>query len=172
MQWFNLVSGFLTANLQAVLLTICGLFLIVTILFFVLNARLAKLIKRYNAMMAGMDGRNLEDTLMAHIESVRAVVERMNELELNQKKQKLILEDCLQHVGMVRYNAFPDVGSDLSFSLALMDSGQNGVVLTGIFNRELSQTYAKPITKGASNYVLSPEESEAIRRALEKKKEG
>jgi len=167
MDYLNVVTNFLVANLQWVLLAICGLFLLVTILFFVLNYRLGKLIKRYNEMMRGMDGQNLEDILMEHLESVQAAVARVEAMELQQQKLALTTEGCLQHVGLVRYNAFPDMGSDLSFSVALMDGRQNGLVITGIFGREMSQVYAKPLEKGKSNYHLSPEEAEAIRRATQ-----
>ena len=67
---------------------------------------------------------------------------------------------------MVRYNAFSDTGSDLSFTLALLDEQNNGVVLNGIYSREMSNIYAKPITNGNSTYTLSEEERQAIDKAI------
>ena len=68
----------------------------------------------------------------------------------------------VKKVGIVRYNAFHNIGSDQSFSVALLDSEDNGVVMSGIFGRESSTTYAKPVKLGASDYVLTEEEMDAI----------
>ena len=65
-----------------------------------------------------------------------------------------------------RYNAFKDTGSDLSFTLALLDEKNDGIVLNGIYARDSSNIYAKPIEKGESKYILSNEEKEAINRAI------
>lgn len=75
-------------------------------------------------------------------------------------------EKCIQKVGIVRYNAFSDTGSDLCFALALLDFEDNGIVLNGIYSRDnTTTTYAKPIEKGKSTYVLAKEEVEAIEKA-------
>ena len=59
-----------------------------------------------------------------------------------------------------------DTGSDLSFAVALLDEQNSGVVFNGIYSREMSNIYAKPVEKGNSSYTLSAEEAEAIRRAV------
>ncbi|MEW9107481.1 DUF4446 family protein, partial [Paenibacillus sp.] len=66
------------------------------------------------------------------------------------------------HVGIQRYNAFAERGSDLSFSIAWLNEEQDGVVITSIHGREHSYVYAKPVEKGQSTYSLSPEEKKAI----------
>ena len=73
---------------------------------------------------------------------------------------------CLQKVGMVRYNAFQDTGSDLSFTLALLNEDNNGVVLNGIYSREMSNIYAKQVQEGKTSGKLSEEEKEALEIAL------
>ena len=75
------------------------------------------------------------------------------------------LELCLQRIGFIRYNAFNDMGSDLSFSIALLDDKLDGFVITSIYGRDESNTYAKPILKGESTYPLSVEEMQALDRA-------
>ena len=77
------------------------------------------------------------------------------------------LESCIQKVGIFRYSAFQDTGSDLSFTLALLDEHNNGVVFNGIYSREMSNIYAKPIENGNSKYTLSEEEQVAIKKAIE-----
>ena len=74
---------------------------------------------------------------------------------------------CIQKVGIVRYSAFKDTGSDLSFAVAMLDENNDGVVFNGIYSREMSNIYAKPVKNGVSEYTLSEEEKEAIRRAIE-----
>ena len=69
---------------------------------------------------------------------------------------------CIQKVAVVRYNAFHNVGSDQSFSVALLDNEDNGVVISGIFGRDSSTAYAKPVKYGSSDYVLTEEEEDAI----------
>ena len=83
-------------------------------------------------------------------------------LENLEKTSKLFI----QRVGIVRYNPFSGVGSDQSFSIALLDNGKNGVVVTSLYGREGNRIYAKPVSSGASEYILSEEEKKAIEKAM------
>ena len=74
------------------------------------------------------------------------------------------MKKSIQKVGIIRYNAYKDTGSDLSFTLALLDENNNGVVLNGIYSREMSNIYAKPIENGKSTYTLSDEEQKGDRK--------
>ena len=69
---------------------------------------------------------------------------------------------------MVRFRAFEDMGSDLSYAVALLDSHNNGVVLSSIFGREDSRSYVKPIEDGHSTYTMTEEEEQALREAMAK----
>lgn len=82
------------------------------------------------------------------------------------KRQREFMTGAVRHVGLLRYDAFEDVGGRLSFSCALLDDHGNGVVMTSINGRQDTRVYAKPIAAGKSTYNLSVEEEEAIRRAL------
>lgn len=73
--------------------------------------------------------------------------------------------DALRHLAVVRYDAFGDMGGRLSWSLALLDDGGDGVVLTSIHGRSDARTYAKSIGGWSSDQQLSPEEQEAVDRA-------
>ena len=73
--------------------------------------------------------------------------------------------DALRHLAVVRYDAFGDMGGHLSWSLALLDDGGHGVVLSSISGRSEARTYAKSITGWTSEQQLSPEELEAIEHA-------
>ena len=70
--------------------------------------------------------------------------------------------DALRHLSVVRYDAFGDMGGRLSWSLALVDDGGNGVVLTSIHGRSEARTYAKTVTAWSCDQATSPEEDEAV----------
>ena len=73
--------------------------------------------------------------------------------------------DALRHLAAVRYDAFGDMGGHLSWSVALLDDGGNGVVLTSIHGRSEARTYAKSISAWRCDQQLSPEEAEAVEAA-------
>ena len=75
------------------------------------------------------------------------------------------VSDALRHLAVVRYDAFGDMGGHLSWSMALLDDGGNGVVLTSIHGRSEARTYAKNVTAWTCDQALSPEEDEAIKFA-------
>ncbi|MGB9886092.1 MAG: DUF4446 family protein [Moorellales bacterium] len=102
---------------------------------------------------------SLEETLRQLQGETAALRRQLRELEEAQR-------DHLQRLGLVRFRAFPEVGADLSFSLALLDGRNNGVVLTSLFGREENRFYAKPIQNGTSPYRLAPEEEQALNQAL------
>ena len=72
---------------------------------------------------------------------------------------------ALRHLSVVRYDAFGDMGGQLSWSLALLDDGGDGVVITSIHGRSDARTYAKPIAAWRCDQQLSPEEQDAVSHA-------
>lgn len=93
------------------------------------------------------------------------------ELSLQSAFEKIaLLEETakisIQKVGVVRFDAFSRVGGNQSFAIAFLDKNDNGFVLSSLFAHESSKVYAKPVTKGASKFVISEEEQEAINKAL------
>ncbi len=124
--------------------------------------------KRYRKMMNGVDGDNLERLLMGHIDEVRHVVEENQRLDTENRRMDELLNMAVTRVGMVRFRAFEDMGSDLSYAVALLDAHNNGVVLSSIFGREDSRSYAKPIEDGKSSYPMTQEEEQALKEAMAK----
>ena len=147
----------------------CVIILLLVILNIVNNIKLSKLNKKYKEFMVRLgNGTNIEEILRKYISKVdevdndnKEIMEFCNNINNNMQK-------CVQKIGIVRYNAYQDVGSDLSFTLAMLDNKNNGVVLNGIYSREMSNIYAKPIINGESKYTLSDEEKEALNIAKEK----
>jgi len=109
---------------------------------------------------------NIEEVLKEYLEKVNVVRENQKEILGNIKGIEQELAICTKKVGLVRYNAFKDTGSDLSFALALLDGNNNGVILNGIYSREMSNIYAKSIKEGKATSKLSEEEEQALRKAI------
>jgi len=116
--------------------------------------------------MRGTDGKNLETMLLKQIDSLQDIMTRIKDLELGQSALNSRINRSAQHIGMIRYNAFDNIGSDQSFSIAVLDEYGNGFVLTSLFGRHMSTVFAKPIKDKKSSYPLSDEEQEAIKRAF------
>ncbi len=153
---------------DAFLLIISGIMLILVLGFIVLISKYASLSKKYKSFMKKLgNGKDLEEDLETYMYRVDKV-EKQNAEILNQiKRLDADLMKCIQKIGIVRYSAFKDTGSDLSFALALLDENNDGVVLNGIYSREMSNIYAKPIQNGKSTYTVSEEEAQAIQKAIE-----
>ncbi|TCP52222.1 uncharacterized protein DUF4446 [Tumebacillus sp. BK434] len=161
-------NEWILANLDAVVALIFGLLLLLLIVFIIQSVRLRKVQKRYRVLMKGMEQANLEQALFTYADDVRAMRETVQGVIAAQKQQAQELQISCGPVGVVRYNAFPGTGSDLSYSIAVLNRDADGVVFTSIFGREESRSYAKPVTAGASTYPLSDEEKQAIALAMEK----
>lgn len=96
---------------------------------------------------------------------LKQVLKGFEELKKEFKKISEQNRACIQKVGIVRYNPFSDTGSDQSFSIALLDGDNNGIVITSLYSRDGNRVYAKPLENSASEYSLSSEEKEAIKKA-------
>ncbi len=161
--------NFLKSDIFMLVLFIIVIVLAVLYITSVIN--LKKLRTSYSKFMNKLgNGNNLEEMLQNYIKKVETVEARNEEIISYCKIIDDNIKRCSQKIGIVRYNAFKDVGSDLSFALAILDDYNNGVVLNGIYARDSSNIYAKPIENGASKYILSEEEKEAVNRAINNKK--
>ena len=165
----NEMTALLISYLPYIILAMTILILLALVVFISINYRLAKLNRRYRKMMQGMDGVNLEGLLLKHIEEVRQTTDKVNRLTEDTQYLSMVIRGCVQNVGIVRFNAFEDTGSDLSYAVAMLDNKKNGVVFSSIFGRNESRVYAKPIINGESTYFLSDEEKDALGKACEKK---
>lgn len=144
-----------------------GLALLALLLWLINSWRTGRMLKKYKKLINGMEAENFEETLEAHMDAVNKALLKTREVESYYRVIKKMAENSVQHVGLVRFNAFSNTGSDLSFAVALLDHHGDGVVLSSIYGRNESHAYAKPVSKGVSSYNLSDEEREAINKALE-----
>lgn len=160
----------LLQNTQYVVYFFSALILLISLLLIVtisLNFRINHLQQRYRQMMKGKEGSTIEQMLLDHLADVKAAAIEVERLKAETFRLKGQVQSCIQRVGMVRFNAFNDTGSDLSFSLALLDECDNGLVVSSLYGRNESRIYAKPVINKQSTYALSIEEQKAIRIASE-----
>lgn len=141
---------------------------IVLIIGFIINTINFSKIKKENKDLIQKLGKgtDIKEDLKSFINRIEKLEEK-NDIIINYCKDiEESMMYCIQKIGIVRYSAFRDTGSDLSFALALLDRENNGVIFNGIYSREMSNIYAKPIKNGSSTYTLSEEENQALKKAI------
>lgn len=145
--------------------------LVLLIGFIVMIAKLSSLNKKHRSFLEKLGhGKDITEDLENYMYRVERAEKQNAEILQYIKNLDEDLTKCIQKVGIVRYNAFKDTGSDLSFTLALLNENNDGVILNGIYSREMSNIYAKPVEKGESTYTLSNEERQAINKAIQSEK--
>ena len=107
---------------------------------------------------------NFEEILISFQELKREFKKLSKKVAIYQKKSI----DSIQKVGMIRFNPFSEVGGDQSFSVALLNDNNDGVVITSLYTREGNRVYGKSIKNSQSEYQLSEEETKAIEQAINK----
>ncbi len=152
-----------------VFLIVISCIVILLFLLYLINIiKYSKLRKNYSSFMKKIgNGNNIQETIENYMKKIEEVQKENNDLKNYCKQLDSTLSTSIQKVGLVRYSAFKDTGSDLSFTLALLNEKNTGIVLNGIYSREMSNIYAKPIENGISTYTLSEEEKQAIKKAIE-----
>ena len=130
------------------------------------SLRLSRLERKYKMFMKGSDAQSLEKTFMRKF----AQIDRLYEAKENHEQTiKSIVKNfrvIFSKYGVEKYDAFDDVGGKLSFALALLDKENTGLILNAVHSRDNCFLYLKEIVKGESYVMLSQEEVEALRKAV------
>lgn len=156
-----------TDNFLLIMFILLIIFIILTIIniILIINAN-----RKYLSFMKKLgNGSNLDEMLKEYLRDVKEVKQDNSEIKAYYTKLDHDIDCCIQKIGLVRYNAFKDVGSDLSFAIALLDRNDNGVIFNGLYGSESSNIFAKPIKGGVSKYQLSEEEKDALEIAEQDK---
>lgn len=161
----EIIQEFLNQYMVESILVLAGIVLILLIISLILLAKTNKMKKNYRKLLNGREDINIEELLMGTGADINRLMDQViKNREIIEKLEKKI-GFAVQKVGFVRYNAYAEMGSDLSFSFALLDNFLNGFVFTSIYGRDHAAVYGKPIRAGESSYPLSVEEIQAIDRA-------
>lgn len=142
--------------------------IILAVVLIIVLCKLKTLKRRVDSLTRGKDTESLEDIIVSFLERVESLEEgeEITRAALNAIKDNLKI--TYQKTGLVKYDAFREMSGALSYSLALLDKENNGVLISSMYSREGCYTYAKEIIKGESKINLSEEEAEALKQAVAK----
>ena len=145
------------------------MFILIVVLFFMVinaNMKYIRLKASYTSFMKGKDGKTLEESIFERFDELDEVTKMAlkNRQEIRNLQEDLL--GTLQKVGILRYDAFSEMGGNLSFALTLLDGNNNGYIIISMHSREGCYNYIKEIVKGESYFELSEEEAESLDRAI------
>lgn len=159
------LSGF---DYSYIFIGLAGFSFILLILVIIQMLELNKLKKKYNKFMGGKDVKSLEKQIEKIFEDNRYI----QELSDNNNKEIRTInrekEFCFNKVGIIKYDAFQQMGGMLSFSIALLNEKDNGFILNSVHSTEGCYTYIKEINAGICDIDLSKEEKDALFQAMKK----
>ena len=142
--------------------------LVVVLLMVLLNINIKynRLKSSYTSFMRGKDSKTLEDAILDKFDEIDSIIDitKQNRQDIKDIYRKI--EDDYQKVGIVKYDAFHEMGGKLSFALTLLDGNNNGWLINAMHSREGCYTYIKEIVKGESYIELAEEEAESLERAI------
>ena len=136
--------------------------LIISIVNFV---EMYKIKKRYKIFNNGVNKENMEIILQNYIEKANKLQVENEEIKKEITNINIKMLDNVQKIGITKYDGFSDMSSKLSFSVALLDANDNGIILTELYSRNASTVYIRKIENGLCDIDLSNEEKEAIEKA-------
>lgn len=140
------------------------LLLIVTI---VLCVNLGRLSKKYKKFMGGKNAKSLEKDIMGLYEDNRLIKASMEKNRKDIENLYRKLGSAFQKIGIVKYDAFNQMGGQLSFSLALLDENDNGFIINSVHSTEGCYSYTKEIKNGLCDISLGEEEKKALDMAMD-----
>lgn len=157
---------FFRSDISIIIILSINFILFVTVI--ISNARISRMNKNNKDFMQKIGtGKDISDEINNYMDRIIALEEALSETHSYCKQLENKIKKCMQKIGIVRYNAYKDAGNDLSFTVALLDEKNSGVVFNGIYSREMSNIYAKPIANGKCQYNLTKEENEALNKAID-----
>lgn len=151
-----------------IIIATSALCLISIIILIITLCKLKKLRRRVDALTRGKDTESMEDIILNFFERIESLEQGEQTTRSDLKDIKDNLKITYQKKGLVKYDAFREMSGDLSYSLALLDKENNGVLISSMYSREGCYTYAKDIVNGESKINLSEEEAEALKQAVAK----
>ena len=165
---YNLLeeTGIGSFDLTYLFIAVYALILILLIIVVVQAVKIGKLSKRYKAFMSGKNAKSLEKDIEGIFEDnkfIKAATEK-NRKDIQALYRKF--EGAFQKVGIVKYDAFSQMGGQLSFSLALLDENHNGFILNCVHSTDGCYSYTKEIKNGICEISLGDEEKKALDIAM------
>lgn len=165
----NLLQSIGLGNLDIgiVLITLTVLLIIAIVLIIVNAVKIRKFTQKYDNFMKGRSAKSLENEITQIFEENRVMKEEITQSKREIKSIRRQMETTFQKLGLVKYNAFDQMGGNLSFCLVLLDENDNGFLLNSVHSTDSCYSYVKRIEEGKCKIELSNEESIAIKRAID-----
>ena len=157
------LTGF---SLDIFVIALAAIVVVLLIIVIVNGVKMTKLKKKYRIFMSGENAQSLEDTILKRMDQIEQLAKSDEE---NKEKIRILtdhLDQTYQKVGLVKYDAFNEMGGKLSFSLALLNRKNDGFIINAMHSREGCYTYIKEIINGNSIILLAEEEKEALDMAM------
>ena len=161
-----MISQYLGFDSDYIIIGLLAAMVILCILFIVNIIQMNNLKKNYKIFMTGKTAENLEEILTKRLEQVDDLRAANAEIEKSIEVLSKNMEFAYQKIGLIKYDAFNEMGGKLSFSLAMLDGKNNGYIINAMHTREGCYTYIKEIIDGNSVIVLAQEEKEALEIAM------
>ena len=160
--------GLLGFDYSYIFIGLAGISLLLLILVIIQMFQIGSLKKKYKKFMGGKDVKSLEKQIEKIFEDNRYIKELSGENKKDIRTINKELEMCFNKVGIVKYDAFNQMGGMLSFSIALLNEKDNGFILNSVHSTEGCYTYIKEIKSGSCEIDLSNEEKNALSQAMKK----
>lgn len=149
-----------------VVLGMAGVIVLMLIMLIITMAKNASLRKKYKIFMDGESGKNLEKSILDKFASIDTLEANVDEIYGKIKAINNQLVTAYQKIGLVKYDAFKEIGGKLSFVLVLLTAENNGFILNSMHSsKEGCYTYAKEVVNGEAFVILSEEEQQALEEA-------
>ena len=160
------IKSMIGISSDLIVLLLFAIVIVLLITTIILAARCGKMRRAYRVFMEGEDGRSLEGILKKQLDQLEKV--RIEEKTAESRIRNILDEydSTFQKIGLVKYDAFEEMGGKLSFSLAMLNRGNTGFVLNAVHSKEGCYTYIKEIIGGNSVVLLAEEEKEAVQQAI------
>lgn len=157
---------FISSNSAEFIIGLAGLCLILLFYCAALSRRVSRAAKRRGQKPPGDSVGEIMDCLSEQSQAIADLTTRAAGIEEKLDDQERVVRKCLQRSGLIRFNAFDDVGGEQSFALVLLDGNGDGVAVSSIYGRQDSRFYAKAISNANGERPLSDEERQALAKAL------
>lgn len=157
---------FMEENAGIFILVLLVLAVILLVLVLLQNSRIKELDRRIFDLSAGTDGESLEDTLVKVFDAYDGINKQLDQNTGDIRDIYRRLHSQIQKVGVVKYDAFRQMGGNLSSVIVLLDQDNNGVLLNTVQNTDGCYSYVKEIRRGKSDIAYTEEEQKAVDQAL------
>ncbi len=160
------ICDYLGVELEYVVWALAGAVVLLLLILIINLCMIGSLKKKYKKFMGDTDAKALEEKIEERLEQLNDLVESHYTNKEKIEKLESHMNVTFQKIGLVKYDAFNEMGGKLSFSLALLNEKDDGFVINAMHSREGCYTYIKEIIAGKSVIVLASEEKEALEMAL------